>query len=213
MPPAAHRFWSRAAKAYCHALEARPLQTQMLSSAALWSAGDLAAQRFERLSTTRERAAAGVDAASRTHLHQLDWQRTAVQTAYASCVWAPVAHYWYEMLDRTVQRVVSPRAGMRFVVAKLVAEMVALHPLSLLAFFGFVGLAQGETSAQVAHQIRRDFAPTLALEWLMWSPLDVANFAVVPVRHQLLIANCGCFVESIALSFVKANGFALPGAH
>ena len=60
---------------------------------------------------------------------------------------------------------------------------------------------------------QRDFAPTLALEWAMWAPLDVANFALVPVRHQLLVANLGCLAESIALSFVKANGFSIPGAH
>ena len=47
----------------------------------------------------------------------------------------------------------------------------------------------------------------------MWAPLDIANFAFVPVRHQLLVANMGCLAESVALSFVKANGFALPGAH
>ena len=38
---------------------------------------------------------------------------------------------------------------------------------------------------------RRDFWPTLALEWAMWAPLDIANFALVPVpmRHQLLLVS------------------------
>ena len=45
------------------------------------------------------------------------------------------------------------------------------------------------------------------------APLDIANFALVPVRHQLLVANVGCFIESIMLSWIKANGVQLPGAH
>merc|ERR1712046_112422 len=115
-------------------------------------------------------------------------------------------------LDRAVSRVA--KAGtVRFVAAKLGLEMVALHPISLLAFFGCVGLVSGEPPAQVGAQIRRDFGPTLALEWALWAPLDVANFALVPVRHQLLVTNCGCLAESVALSLVKANGFSLPGAH
>ena len=34
---------------------------------------------------------------------------------------------------------------------------------------------------------------------------------VSQVRHQLLLVNCGCWAESVALSLIKANGFALPG--
>ena len=44
--------------------------------------------------------------------------------------------------------------------------------------------AAGEPVGQVAAQLRRDFAPTLALEWVMWAPLDVANFADLEVKRE-----------------------------
>ena len=185
-------------RAYNRLVDAAPLRASVASSAVLWCAGDVTAQHIER------RGTAPIGALS------YDWRRTAVQTVYASLVWAPMAHYWYEKLDALVLSVA--RAGSRrFVAAKLAAEMVALHPVSLVAFFSCVGLAAGEPVGKVAAQLRRDFAPTLALEWLMWAPLDVANFALVPVRHQLLLVNCGCFTESVVLSLIKANGFGLPG--
>ena len=89
---------------------------------------------------------------------------------------------------------------------KLALEMAALHPVSLLAFFTCVGLGNGESIEKVSRQIRSDFVPTLAIEYLMWAPVDICSFAFVPVRYQLLLADTVCFAESIALSLVKANG-------
>uniref|UniRef100_A0A7S4C1H2 Uncharacterized protein n=1 Tax=Chrysotila carterae TaxID=13221 RepID=A0A7S4C1H2_CHRCT len=220
-------------QAYGQALETSPIKAQMLSSAIIWCAGDLSAQWLEhraarldgaqqpscvevlaqsapRTPPSEQSAEDSVRTSSSTQPLRFDWRRTTVQTVYAAVVWAPVAHHWYEALDRVVLKMASA-GSRRFVAAKLGLEMVALHPVSLLAFFGCVGVANGEPVGQVAQQIKRDLVPSLLLEWLMWAPLDIANFACVPVRHQLLVTNCGCFAESIALSFVKANGFALPG--
>jgi len=89
------------------------------------------------------------------------------------------------MLDRTAHRLAAP-ASRRFIGVKLALEMVALHPLSLLAFFSFVGLANAEPVREIGAQIRRDLPPSLVLEWAMWTPLDVLNFVFVPVRAWAL---------------------------
>lgn len=197
-------------KFYGAALESYPVRTQMASSALIWCAGDLSAQCLEQ--KLKERSIRRHGTVSSVSPLVVDWRRTGVQTSYAGLVWAPGAHFWYMALDRMALSVARAGTG-RFVAAKLALEMVALHPVSLITFFGCIGIAQREPVADVARQIRRDLPPSLALEYAMWLPLDVANFAWVPVRHQLLVANSGCFVESIALSFVKANGCVLPGEH
>lgn len=140
----------------------------------------------------------------------IDTKRVGIQAGFACMVWAPVAHYWYLALDRVVSRVA--RSGTRqFVVAKLALEFAFFHPVFLLAFFGGIGIAHGEPLKAVHEQIRHDMLPSLALEWAIWLPVDCTMFAFVPSRHQLLVVNCGCFVDSIALSYIKANGFSLPG--
>lgn len=179
---------------YEKAFKRHPLKTQMVTSAFLWCGGDLAAQKIEK--KTKEEP------------EQIDWRRSAVQAMYASVVWAPLAHRWYEVLDKMALRLAKIPKSPRFVATKVALEILALHPLSLLAFFGCVGSMNGETSTQIASQIRRDFAPTLFLQIALWTPIDVINFRFVPVRHQLLVVNCACFAESICLSYVKANGFA-----
>uniref|UniRef100_A0A7S3AWI4 Uncharacterized protein n=1 Tax=Haptolina ericina TaxID=156174 RepID=A0A7S3AWI4_9EUKA len=116
------------------------------------------------------------------------------------------------MLDRAA-RSVAKCGSRRFVATKLLLELAVLHPIFLLAFFGSVGLASGDEPTAIRSQIAQDLLPTLGLEWALWAPIDGAVFAVVPVRHQVLVINAGCFVESVGLSFIKANGITLPGEH
>lgn len=206
---------------YTDLLERYPVRTEMLTSALIWFAGDILAQTLEMRATKKgdEKTCSAEGAFGDTNKDNVkavampsavDWKRTCIQTCYAALLWAPLGHHWYALLDRLVIRVAD--AGTRsFVVAKLALEMVALHPVALALFFVGMGLMGGEAPFEICAQMKRDYAPSLMAEYVMWTPIDLANFALVPVRHQLLVVNLGCLVESIMLSFVKANGFRLPG--
>lgn len=51
------------------------------------------------------------------------------------------------MLDRTARRLPSP-SPRRIVALKLSLEMLALHPIALVAFFFFVGLGSNESLSE-----------------------------------------------------------------
>eukprot|EP00562_Extubocellulus_spinifer_P006235 CAMPEP_0178513694 /NCGR_PEP_ID=MMETSP0696-20121128/23618_1 /TAXON_ID=265572 /ORGANISM="Extubocellulus spinifer, Strain CCMP396" /LENGTH=221 /DNA_ID=CAMNT_0020143723 /DNA_START=152 /DNA_END=816 /DNA_ORIENTATION=+ len=142
---------------------------------------------------------------------QIDWKRVRIQAYYAALIWAPFGHYWYEWLDRAAHKLASGGSIRRFVGSKLILEMALLHPIGLLAFFACVGLMGGDTPCDVMHQLRKDFFPSLILEYVLWLPFDMANFAFIPVKHQLLVVNSVCLLESIMLSYIKANGISIPG--
>jgi len=209
--------------AYSASLDKRPMLTEMFTSGIIWGLGDLATQQMERVATNN--AATDVAAKSTTTTSSsIDWRRTFHQTAYASLIWGPIAHKWYQVLDRFAKSIVAAGAStvlsskraaaaasssprlLAVTTTKLALEMIVLHPVSLLAYFGVVGTMNGEWWTDITQQLKTDFMPTYALEVALWTPLDTINFAFVPVRHQLLVVNCGCFVESIALSFIKNNG-------
>jgi protein Mpv17 len=178
-------------RAYGRLLSTYPVRTQMASSAVIWCAGDLVAQRLERrrqenqpsepsaasswqetdaVSNASDTAPARQEANAGETTPQassINWRRTQVQTIYATLVWAPMAHYWYETLDRLVVRL-AEAGTWRFVGTKLALEMVALHPVSLFAFFVSIGLGGGDSIHQVLQQLSHDFLPSLGLEWLMW---------------------------------------------
>ncbi|CAB9498705.1 Protein SYM1 [Seminavis robusta] len=180
--------------AYSVALEERPVLTDMCTSGFLWFLGDLATQWIEQCNEKKKK--------------KMDWKRTVNQMAYASVVWAPIAHKWYILLDRLVHMLLSMETTpTKLVFTKLLLEILILHPVSLLTYFSVLGIMSGDSLKSIKQQLCDDFWPTYGLEICMWTPLDVGNFALVPVRHQLLVVNCGCLVESTVLSFIKNNGF------
>ena len=198
------RLWRMITAAYSISLDKRPVLTEMTTSGCIWSLGDLASQRLETINYPSENKGSGLI---------IDWRRTLHQTVYASILWAPVAHKWYHLLDQFAQALVPSGKPSHVIATKLFLEIVCLHPASLLAYFTAVGSLNGESMSSIKSQLKANFWPTFLLEISLWTPLDVLNFAFVPVRHQLLVVNCGCFVESVGLSFIKNNGIEsmLPG--
>ena len=89
--------------------------------------------------------------------------------------------------------------------------MILLHPIGLTAFFVSVGLLGGEKLSDALVQLRKDFFPSLLLEYALWTPFDLAMFSFIPVQHQLLMVNTICLIESVMLSYIKSNGISLPG--
>ena len=202
---------------YNSILVRHPLKTEMATSATLWFFGDILAQEFEH----RDKEAVAVPAAvvlgekgsgptekacyKALEEPRFDLHRAGIQTLYAGAIWGVAGHYWYHFLDKQALKYAA--AGtIGFVAVKLGLEIALLHPIALLAFFVVVGLLGGESFAEIGKQLRRDYVSTLMLEVCLWTPLDLANFLFVPVRHQLLVVNTACLFESIMLSYIKANG-------
>jgi protein Mpv17 len=141
----------------------------------------------------------------------LDWDRTRIQALYAAFIWGPFGHYWYKWLDRTALSMAPPEGSALFVGLKLFLEIIFLHPVALTVFFVCVGLMGKERLGDILQQLRSDFVPSLLLEYMLWIPCDIAMFSFIPVRHQLLVVNAICLIESVMLSYIKSNGISLPG--
>ncbi|MGK3744976.1 MAG: protein Mpv17 [Bacillariaceae sp.] len=215
-------------KSYNSILANHPLKTEMFTSASLWFLGDILAQKLEHREKekgTKMLIAGGVTASSADKkekgLNQtaktcsnnileetqprIDLKRTAIQTFYAGAIWGVAGHYWYQFLDEQALKFATEGTKV-FIIVKLGVEMIFLHPIALFAFFTLVALLGGESIIEIKKQLRRDYWQTLLLELCLWTPLDLVNFIYVPVKHQLLVVNTACLLESIMLSYIKSNG-------
>ena len=214
--------------AYNSFLHRFPVPTEMVTSGVLWFGGDILAQLLERrldgdggataISGGSHATAAAAAASSAVSpstcsaadVATLDWDRARIQTIYAALIWAPFGHYWYQWLDKAAHSI-TPPGTTKFVGVKFALEMILLHPIGLTAFFVSVGLLGGEKLSDVLVQLRKDFFPSLMLEYALWTPFDLAMFSFIPVQHQLLMVNTICLIESVMLSYIKSNGISLPG--
>jgi protein Mpv17 len=217
-------------KSYNSILANHPLKTEMFTSASLWFLGDILAQKLEhreKVKVTKMPMAEGVMASSSSDKKEMglnqtvekpcssnileetqpriDLKRTVIQTFYAGAIWGVAGHYWYRFLDKQALKFATEGTKF-FIIVKLGLEMIFLHPIALFAFFTFVALLGGESIIEIKKQLRRDYWQTLMLELCLWTPIDLVNFIYVPVKHQLLVVNTACLLESIMLSYIKSNG-------
>eukprot|EP00850_Spirogloea_muscicola_P010684 SM000063S20074 [mRNA] locus=s63:701910:702839:- [translate_table: standard] len=135
---------------------------------------------------------------------RLDIVRVFKTSLFGAGFVGPAGHLWYEGLDAFVRCRLALRPGStRFVAAKLVADTTFFGPLHLLAFFTYMGLADGHSLHQVKADVARDFLPAFMTEGAVWPFVQAANFRFVPVEHQLLFVNCVCLLDSAFLSWFK----------
>ena len=97
-----------------------------------------------------------------------------------------IGHMWYNVLDSAVSRL-AKEGTVRFLGFKMLGECALLHPISLVIYFTCIGVGNGDTIREVREQLARDFWPTLACEYVMWCPVDLCNFWVVPVRPLITV--------------------------
>lgn len=192
-------LWGR----YLRAASGRPLATAAATGATLWGTGDLSAQTLEKKIN-----ADGVPAPAPHENTAFDTIRLTATMFFGSAIAGALAMYWYNYLDHLVGDVWKfRRGGAGFVAAKVGIEFAVWHPFTLTAFWFFLGFAQGEGFSEIVTDFKKNFVPTLAAEYTLWTPIDILNFWLVPLHLQVLVVNLGCFLEAVGLSYIHGVGF------
>ncbi|KOO21284.1 mpv17 protein [Chrysochromulina tobinii] len=196
-------------------MASNPLLTSALTGSMLWSSGDLVAQFLEvKGAGTHEQHIGGSHASeddfgtgvpiiAADSPKTFDPKRTAGTVVHGAAVGGVGTYLWYNFLDGVVRGAMRlTPGGLPFVGAKLGLEIAIWHPTSLLAYWTICGTAQGHSFEKILRELRDSFVSTLVGDAIFWTPVDILCFWKVPVGLQTLFANAGCFVESIALSYV-----------
>ncbi|KXZ55559.1 hypothetical protein GPECTOR_2g1108 [Gonium pectorale] len=121
------------------------------------------------------------------------------------CLWSvavgtPIAHYWFRFLDTRIYPH-APKSNSA-VVAKLLLDQLVMSPAgTALFFFGF-RLLEGGTLAEARSSLAAKWAPTMALNYVLWPAANIINFklfagwmgdpvhtatVMVPGLHQMLM--------------------------
>ena len=207
---------------YGRMMASNPLLTSALTGSMLWSSGDLVAQFLEvKGAGTHEQHIGGSHASeddfgtgvpiiAADSPKTFDPKRTAGTVVHGAAVGGVGTYLWYNFLDGVVRGAMRlTPGGLPFVGAKLGLEIAIWHPTSLLAYWTICGTAQGHSFEKILRELRDSFVSTLVGDAIFWAPVDILCFWKVPVGLQTLFANAGCFVESIALSYIHDHGFDL----
>jgi len=164
-------FFAYLWESYQRSTEQRPLVTKMASSFVVLGMGDLLAQSIE---TARGTA------------HGWDKYRTLVYAVVGGTVSAPYLHFFYEWLEHKLP-LSNARSKWRALLGQLLLDQLVCDPIWTLLFFMSTGFLEGHSLADVMHQIRQDFWPTMIRTWEVWPLCQFINFYFVPVKHRVLV--------------------------
>ncbi|KAF8231464.1 hypothetical protein L208DRAFT_1452480 [Tricholoma matsutake] len=144
-------------RAYNTLLLRRPYLATCTTAAVLFGAGDVIAQQ-------------GIEGRGKQH----DFMRTARLSFYGGTMFGPCITTWYRFLNGI--KFASPT---RAVVYRVWLDQTTFSPFVLVLFFGSMSVLEGKAHEAMT-RIKSAYVPTLILNWSVFAPTQIINFALVP---------------------------------
>lgn len=175
---------------YNKGLDFYPRFTAMATGAFLWGFGDIVVQyKIDKVDV-------------------FEWSRLYGSVAFGAIVTGFCAFYWYNAIHWIVYDYLrlAPKTFV-FILAKVFLELGVFAPTSLVAFWFFMGKAGGQSSRDIIDHMKENnkYIESLKIDWLLWLPVDVLNFGLIPVKYQILAVNAGCLIEAVVLGKIEAD--------
>ena len=203
----AHAETSIMLVAYNRLLTNRPIVTKTASAAVLGVGGDALAQAIEHRNGSGKSSdgGAGDSCGSSSGSSSTGWYDAERGIAFSSLAtfWnGPFMHYYFELMNRRL-----PAAGLRGLLSKTAITQVLLNPVVYLPlFFGWTAVARGLTVEQATGKARAEYWPALQATWGFFTPVNLINFALVPVPHQNTFNAVASIVYNTILSLLAGGG-------
>mmetsp|Transcript_19686 Transcript_19686/g.36222 ORF Transcript_19686/g.36222 Transcript_19686/m.36222 type:complete len:178 (-) Transcript_19686:500-1033(-) len=154
---------------YHKLLVERPLLTKSVTTGTLFVVGDCLSQYIE----------------GRSKPKPYSLKRSVVMGSYGLLIGGPSLHFWYAKILANA----FPKPGLQFTAVKIALDQTVFTGAFLAIFFYYHSRMHGRTHEQGVAKIRRDIWPTIQANWLVWIPVQIANFTFVPVLYQVLVVN------------------------
>ena len=141
----------------------------------------------------------------------VDWRRNRAFITF--CVWYQggvdtIIYRWYDTVFRVGsslpllgKHITTPlRAGLA---ASCFDNFIHVPFAYTPAYFGTIGVMQGRSADDIHHSLTDSWALTCASCAVIWVPLQLFNFTVVPAQFRVLTVNVGCLLWNVVLDFIS----------
>jgi len=170
-----------------------PEAVNALTTALLWSIGDVIAQFMERRLQRKQThlpLTQSPDPTDSNYGSPINWRfsylRTLRLAAFACFVFAPITKAWFELLVR-----MFPGDGGAVAIPRMVADQLLYAPCVISAVFMWTGLLEsgGSLSFAVA-KLRQNFFSALKSNWMLWPMAQLIIQGLIPLHLRMLVAAC-----------------------
>jgi protein Mpv17 len=147
-----------------------PLQTQCITCALLFGAGDVITQTYFPKPKTKS---------------SFDFSRTFRLLFFGGFVAGPSMTLWYRFLNKHIV-FSSPTKQL---VTRVALDQLLFSPTFLLIFFSFNGIVEGKGRDEIIHRLELGYKKVLIGNWTIWPLVQLVNFKFVPLNYQTVMVN------------------------
>jgi protein Mpv17 len=92
--------------------------------------------------------------------------------------------------------------GPKEVIAKICVDQFLWCPIFMVCYFGYLGIANGDSAATIGAKIKEDLFTAVIASWKIWPLAHAIQFRWVMTKHRIVYINCieVCFI--MFLSFL-----------
>ncbi|WWC91782.1 uncharacterized protein L201_006729 [Kwoniella dendrophila CBS 6074] len=185
-------LFSRIWLSYTTALRQKPLRTKMIQSGVLYISADLVAQFGIEGKSIISRPNDGREEEQEMY----DPIRTARLSIYGSTIFAPLAHYWLNSIER-----IALGSKFKTIAARLALDICLWSPFVTFMFPTCLGLLEGKRIDEVRKKVAHGWFPTWQKAVMVFGPTQIINFSLIPQQHRLLTVQSVGLCWNIFLSW------------
>ena len=166
---------------YAEKLDTHPLLTKGLTSGIIAGSGDVICQSLDK---------------------EQSWDilRSCRFFLMGSLWVAPITHVWYGALS--MRLLPGPASALR-VTQRVIVDQFGFAPIFLPTFMTWLWVLEGRDNIQ--EQLIQTVPEMIVAGWTLWIPAMTINFAVVPIKYQVLFSNMVALLWNVYLSYKSAS--------
>jgi len=161
------QLWS----SYQHVLSTNPIPTKAMTSATVYTIGDIIAQQTEK--------SEGDDNAS------LDVARVVRSLLAGLIGHGPMSHLWYNASEGFFNDVLHLTAWWSFL-PKIAVDQALFAPIWNNSYLLLLGLMKGDSLETIWSDVQRTTIPLMVSGLKLWPLVHCVTYGVMPVQHRLL---------------------------
>ena len=176
-------------QSYMGVLTDSPIATKAVTSATVYTIGDVIAQQSEGAS-----------------IRELDRMRTLRSMLAGLIGHGPLSHVWYNVSENLFDSVLHLTAWWSFI-PKVAIDQAFWGPVWNNTYLLLLGLMKGESFGQIWSDVKRTTIPLVVSGLKLWPLAHCVTYGLVPVENRLL------WVDLVEIIWVTILATSANGAH
>lgn len=174
---------------YSAVLDASPVQTKALTSATVYTIGDLIAQRAEGLT-----------------MGEIDRTRTLRSLLAGLLAHGPMSHVWYSVSENLFENVLHLPTNFFGTAVKVAIDQSFWGPLWNNTYILLLGLMKFDNFENIFSEMKRTTIPLIVSGLKLWPLAHCVTYGLIPLENRLLWVDMVEIIWVVILATAAAGG-------